>query len=88
MRSVNYRDRSKQNVEGVVCSREKQGHGGDDSVSLSLLKIPSEAEFERLRGISIELIRSGEAGCNPKVKAIGRGSRSKNLRYMDPQTAA
>jgi hypothetical protein len=38
---------------------------------LSLLKIPSEAEFERLRGISIELIRSGEAGCNPKVKAIG-----------------
>jgi hypothetical protein len=56
--------------------------------SLSLLKIPSEAEFERLCGISIELIRSGEAGCNPKVKAIGPGSRSKNLRYMDPQTAA
>jgi hypothetical protein len=55
---------------------------------LSLLKIPSEAEFERLRGISIELIRSGEAGCNPNVKAIGPGSRSKNLRYMDPQTAA
>jgi hypothetical protein len=55
---------------------------------LSLLKIPSEPEFERLRGISIELIRSGEAGCNPKVKAIGPGSRSKNLRYMDPQTAA
>ena len=36
---------------------------------LSLLKIPSEAEFERLRGISIESIRSGEAGCKPNVKA-------------------
>jgi hypothetical protein len=55
---------------------------------VSLLKIPSGPEFERLRGIYIELIRSGEAGCNPKVKAIGPGSRSKNVRYMDPQTAA
>jgi hypothetical protein len=64
------------------------GSGSVGVDPLSLLKIPSEAEFERLRGISIELIRSGDAGCNPKVKAIGPGSRSKNLRYMDPQTAA
>jgi hypothetical protein len=53
-----------------------------------LLKIPSEPEFERLRGISIESIRSGEGGCNPNVKPIGPGSRSKNLRYMDPKRAA
>jgi hypothetical protein len=55
---------------------------------LSLLKIPSEPEFERLRGISIESIRSGEGGRNPNVKPIGPGSRSKTLRYMDPQTEA
>ena len=41
---------------------------------LSLLKISSEPEFERLRGISIESIRSGEGGCNPNVKPIGPGS--------------
>ena len=36
---------------------------------LCLLKIPSEPEFERLRGISIESIRSGEGGCNPNVRS-------------------
>jgi hypothetical protein len=48
---------------------------------LSLLKIPSEAEFERLRGISFESIRSGEAGCNPKVKAIDRAGTGPALAH-------
>jgi hypothetical protein len=79
----------KQFGKGSIMKLGEQAIEGDiPMIPMSLLKNPSEAEFERLRGISIELIRSGEAGCNPNVKAIGPGSRSKNLRYLDPQTAA